>query len=110
MIGTIVYWVTFLFFVTASTSVFGLTMFTGWLDKLIAHLPNVLAGVVIVGAGVILSNLARDGVIASMGTAQPQQRELIARVVQIFIITLLIIVGVDQIGIDIAIVIAVVGK
>ena len=108
MIGNVVYWVVFLFFLTAATNVFGLSMFSGWLDKLIAHLPNILAGVLIVAAGVVLANLARDGVLATMETAEAQQRNLIARIAQIGTLMLAIIVGVDQIGIDITIVIAII--
>jgi len=108
-IGTTVFWVVFLFFITAASSVFGFKMFTGWLDQFISHLPNILAGVLIVGAGFVLGNLARDGVVASMGAAPPRQRELLGRIVQIFIATLFVIVGVDQVGIDIDIVTTVVG-
>lgn len=109
IIGNVVFWVVFLFFLTAATSVFGLSMFSGWLDKLIAHLPNILAGVLIVAAGVVLANLARDAVAAAMKSAPPRQRELLARIVQVSILVLLIIVGIDQIGIDMTIVTAVIG-
>ncbi len=109
IIGAVVFWVVLLFFVTAASNVFGFKMFAGWLDQLISHLPNVLAGALIVGAGFVLGNLARDGVVASMGTASPQQRDLFGRIVQVFIIILLVIVGVDQVGIDIYIVNTVVG-
>jgi len=109
IIGAVVFWVVLLFFVTAATNVLGFEVFSSWLDQLVSQLPNVLAGALIVGAGFVLGNLARDGVIASMRTSQPRQRDLLSRIVQVSIITLFVIVGVDQVGIDITIVTTVVG-
>src|SRR3970040_1423846 len=44
VLGTVVYWVVLLFFVTAATQVLGLQTFTEWLARLAGHPPHVARG------------------------------------------------------------------
>lgn len=54
VLGTVVYWVVLLFFVTAATHVLGLQTFTDWLARLLDFLPTLAAGLLIIVAGYIL--------------------------------------------------------
>ena len=40
VVGEIVFWIVILIFLTAATSVLGLQVFTGWLDRLVGYLPQ----------------------------------------------------------------------
>ena len=55
VLGAIVFWAVLLAFVTAATNMMGLETFTQWLARLLDQLPTVLAGVLIVVVGYILS-------------------------------------------------------
>lgn len=101
VIGAIVFWGVLLVFVTAATRVLELTSFTDWLDRLVGYLPTLTAGVLIFVAGYLLARFAADLVAAASHRFEAQQRRLLARVVQVTILTGAILVGADQIGIKI---------
>jgi small-conductance mechanosensitive channel len=101
VLGTIVFWAALLVFLTAATHVLELTSFTDWLARLVSYLPTLAAGVLIVIAGYVLSRFVADLVAATSHRLETTQRALLARVVQVAILTGAILVGADQIGIRI---------
>ena len=107
VLGSIIFWLVILFFLTGATNVLGLSIFSGWLDKLVSYLPNILSGFLIIFAGAILSNIARDATTAALPGLTEAQRQLAGRLVQSLTMILLVVVGLDQIGIDITVIITV---
>ena len=101
VLGTIVFWVVVLFFVTAATQVLGLAPFTAWLGQLVAYLPTLVAGLLIIGAGYVVARIVFDLVRATATRLQPAQRNALARIAQIAIIVGAVLVGADQIGIKV---------
>lgn len=104
VLSNVVYWLVILFFLTAATRVLGLEVFSSWLDRLVGFLPNILSGCLIIFAGAILANIAKDATEAALSGVGEQQRLLAARGAQGLTLTLLLIVGLDQIGIDISVI------
>ena len=107
VIGNIVYWITILIFVTSAASLLGMNMFVGWLNKLVDHLPNILSGALIICAGVIFGNLAYQVISSTTLNMSVSQRMILARSAQFFTLVMLILIGVDQIGVDITAVITI---
>lgn len=101
VLGTIVYWMVLLFFVTAATQVLGLENFTGWLTRLLDYLPTLAAGLLIMVAGFVLASFAADLVHATATRLQPAQRNALARLAQGTTLVAAILVGADQIGIKV---------
>lgn len=101
ILGSVVFWVVLLFFLTAATQVLGLGTFTAWLARIVDYLPTVFAGALIIVAGFLVSRLARDVVEAAAASANGRQRALIGRVVQTAILVTAILVGAEQIGIKV---------
>jgi small-conductance mechanosensitive channel len=99
LLGTVVYWVVLLFFVTAATHVLGLQTFTDWLARLLDYLPTLAAGLLIMVAGYILASFVADLVLATAVRLQPAQRTALARLAQGATLVAAILVGADQIGI-----------
>jgi len=99
VLGTIVYWVVLLFFVTAATQVLGLQTFTEWLSRLLDYLPTLAAGLLIIVAGYVLARFAADVVMATATRLEPAQRNALARLAQGATLVAAILVGADQIGI-----------
>jgi small-conductance mechanosensitive channel len=95
------FWVVLLFFITAATQVLGLQAFTDWLAKLIEYLPTLVAGLLIIAAGWLMSGFAADLVQATAKGLELRQRDVLARIVRISILVGAILVGADQIGIRI---------
>ena len=107
-ISNVAFWLVILFFLTSATHLMGLTMFTGWLDQVIGHLPNILSGVLIIVAGIVVGNLARDATLTAAQAMPRRQRALLARGAQTFAMVTMIVIGVDQIGINIAVLLTVI--
>src|SRR3970040_1127643 len=76
VLGSIVFWVVVLFFLTAATQVLGLDAFLGWLNRVVDYLPTLLTGGLIVLAGFLLSALVRD-VVATTAPVADRQRVLL---------------------------------
>ena len=101
VLGTVVYWVVLLFFVTAATHVLGLQTFTDWLARLLDFLPTLAAGLLIIVAGYILAGFTADLVHATATRLQPAQRTALARLAQGATLVAAILVGADQIGVKV---------
>jgi len=99
VLGSIVFWIVLLFFVTAATQVLGLDAFARGLAGVVEYLPTMVAGALIIAAGFLLSRLARELVSAAAPGVNPRQREALGRIVQGLILVTAILVGAEQIGI-----------
>ena len=100
VLGSIVFWVVILFFLTAATQVLGLDAFLGWLNRVVAYLPTLLTGALIILAGFLLSALVRD-VVTTTAPVGDSQRILLGRVSQLVILVTAVVIGADQIGIKV---------
>lgn len=106
--GSIVFWLVILFFLIAAARVLGLAPFTDWLSRVMAYLPTLLAGIVIVFAGFLFSRLGRDLVSAAAPLPGPQ-RTLLGVGAQSVILATAVVIGADQIGIDVTFLMILVG-
>lgn len=99
VLGEIVFWVVMLFFLTAAIHTLGIQTFTQWMNRVVGYLPTLVVGALIILTGILLSNLARDLVVAATPIA-PGSRRLLGRAVQIAILVLAVVIGAGQIGIN----------
>jgi len=101
LMGRIVFWLVILFFITAATKAAGLDAFSGWLGSIVGYLPNLVAGGLIVLVGYVLGAVVRDVVAATFTSAGVERGELGGAIAQGAIVLVAVVVGIDQIGIDI---------
>lgn len=101
IVGELVFWVLMLIFITVATEILGLDVFGTWLKQIVTYLPLAVAGLLIVLAGFVVSSLARDLVASATVTAGISHGDLLARTVQIAILLTAVVLGIDQIGINI---------
>ena len=106
LLGEIVFWVIILITVTIAAGIAGLSAVAEWLDRITAHLPNLVAGIAIVVVGFFLSVYLREQMAPQTTTGGSRQRLLLGRVAQGLVISTALIVGLDQIGIDVALLVA----
>jgi len=102
IVGELVFWLLVLFFITLATEILGLGIVGSWLKELVTFLPMVAACILIILVGYVISTLARDLVASTAASAGLGRGDLLARVVQTTILFTAIIIGVGQIGIDVA--------
>ena len=105
IVAGILFWVVILFFAAAATHVLGMGAFSSWLQSLVSYLPTLLAGALIIVAGVLLAGLARDLTIAAASAFPENQRRLLGRIVQGTVLVTAVAVGADQIGVRITFVV-----
>jgi len=106
LLGNVTFWLMILIAVTLATRILGLVAFSAWLDRVVAYLPTLLAGGLIILAGLVISTLARDLTAATVTSARMAHAEVFARSVQGAILVMALVLGINQIGIDVTLLIA----
>ena len=101
LVSNVVFWIVILFSITAATRILGLAAFSEWLGRIVAYLPTLVAGGLIVLAGTLISVLARDLTVAAVASAGVAYSELFGRAVQGAILATALVLGINQIGIDV---------
>lgn len=108
LIGNVTFWVIILLFITAATRVLGLTAFSDWLDQVVGYLPTLLAGGLIILVGVVISTLVRDLTAATVASAGVAYSDLFGRGAQAVVLVTALIIGINQIGIDVTLLVTLV--
>lgn len=101
IIEKVVFWVTIIFFITVSANVLGWTLFSRWMDSIVSYLPGLLTGLLIIMVGFVLANFTRSAIMTAALKSGVGQSSMMARSAQIIIIFAAIIIGVEQIGLDV---------
>ncbi len=109
LLGNLTFWLIILFFVTAAARMLGLEAFSTWLDRVVAYLPTLLAGGLIILVGVLISALARDLTFATIASAGVPHAELFGRGVQSAILVTALVLGINQVGIDVTLLVTLIG-
>jgi hypothetical protein len=109
LIGNVIFWVVVLVFAAMAARVGRLDAFTSWLDRIVAYLPTLLAGGLIALAGYLVSTLIRDVVSATVASTGSNQADLFGFVAQSAVFLTAVVIGLDQIGIDVTLLITLLG-
>ena len=92
VIGEMLFWVVLLLSIAVAARVAGIAMVTVWFDQAAAHLPHLLIGtIIIVGGWVVGSKIGSGG---ESGESIPR------RCAQALVVALTMIVGFEQVGLD----------
>lgn len=102
IVGELIFWLLMLVTVTLATEILGLGIFGEWLRQILAFLPLVASGLLIVLVGFVISSLARDLVYTAAESANIARADILGRAAQAVILSIAIIIGIEQIGFDTA--------
>lgn len=102
LVSNLVFWVVLLGFATAAASIAEFELLGGWLDRVIAWLPQFLVGTFIIAGGYLIAAIVRDLVIDALTSAGVAQPALIGRLAQVATFLAALVIGIDQIGIDVS--------
>lgn len=98
----LVYWFTLIVFAGFAARTLGFAVVGDWLEAALAHLPALVAGIAIVVVGLIGSEFAREVTTRGAAAAHIGHGETVGRSVQVAVIAVALVVGADQIGIDVS--------
>jgi small-conductance mechanosensitive channel len=101
--GSVVFWTIFLFFIAGATEASGLPVLSTWLTGVAFFLPRIVAALLILVSGVLLANLARDGVRAASATANVVYGEPLAQITRMALLSVAVLIAVNELGIDVTI-------
>ncbi|PIR00990.1 MAG: hypothetical protein COV66_03950 [Nitrospinae bacterium CG11_big_fil_rev_8_21_14_0_20_45_15] len=102
LFGKIFFWGTLIFFATAATEILGLTAFSLWLNQLVTYFPQILAGALIIVFGILFSALGRDITLSATEATNFAYSRFLGKIVQGTILISAVIIGLDQIGIQVS--------
>jgi small-conductance mechanosensitive channel len=100
LVGAFTFWTVMAIAVVAAADTLGMGLVGELLSNLARLLPQVLAGVLVVFGGVILAELAYNGVANAAGAAGLPYAGALARAVQLSIVVVAAVMGAHQAGID----------
>jgi small-conductance mechanosensitive channel len=101
ILSGVVFWAVILLFAATATQIIGLDLFTKWMTSIVKHVPGVAAGLIIIAAGFVASGFVGDLVRSSARRLQETQQGALARVAQTATLLVAILVGADQIGLEV---------
>ena len=99
--GELTFWLTMLIFVALAAEILGLDISSTLLDEIFAFLPLAATGLLIVFIGFVVSSLVSNLISSAADAADLSHGDLLARTAQIIILFIAVIIGIDQIGINI---------
>ncbi len=103
--GEIVFWTVLFLTVTAATRVAGLALVTSWLNELVVYLPNLVAGLAIIVGGFVASVYLREWIVSIANRHGVEPADAAGRLIQGLVLVVALVVGLDQLGIDVVILI-----
>lgn len=106
--GNAAFWLVMLVFLTAAAKAARLEAFSLWLDRILSYLPVLLAGALIIAAGYVASVFIRDITAAALASGGFRQSVLLARLAQAAVFLTAVVIGIDQIGLDVSFLVTVI--
>lgn len=101
--GEVVFWLVLIVAVVVAAGIVGIGSIGQWINQLVVHLPSLIVGAAIVVVGYFLSVYLRELVTSSAESSEIRTSATLGRLVQVAVISVALIVGLDQAGIDVAI-------
>jgi len=99
VIGQLVFWTVFLTFLIPAADSFGIPRITELLNQLVLYLPNIFASIIIIFAGMVISNLLFDVIRNSARGFGARGANIIANVVRYAVIVFASLIALEQLGI-----------
>lgn len=101
IVSRVMFWMVMLFFLAAAASFLGLVFFANWLSAFLSYLPSLLSGFLIILGGYLLGNLVSTMARAGAESAGLPNPLWIGTAVRFAIIFTALLIGVEQLGINI---------
>jgi hypothetical protein len=103
MIGSVIFWIVLIFFLTAATETLGLPVVTTWLSGIAMYLPRILAAILICLVGLAGGVLLRDIIIGATLSTGITYGNILAKLTQSAVVLISLLVAIEHIGISISV-------
>ncbi|MDD5653630.1 MAG: hypothetical protein PHT31_05690 [Candidatus Omnitrophica bacterium] len=99
LIGVVVYWLSLLVTFVVAINAVGLTIAADLLNRIVLYIPNVIAAIFILIAGMFVATLLRNIVRAAANNTGLSQSNLLGKVVEIIIMVFAVAIALEQLNI-----------
>lgn len=99
LIGVVVYWLTILITFVVAINAVGLTIAADLLNRIVFYIPNVIAAIFILIAGMFLGSLLKNIVKAAASNSGIAQANLLGKIVEIVIMVFAVAIALEQLSI-----------
>lgn len=108
IIGSIVYWLIFTLFLMGAAEIVGLDSVTSAIRRILGYVPNVISAAMLLAAGVFLARFIGNVVNSGATAAGLSYAKGLAAVAQTSIIVMVLVVTLEQLGVDTQILVTVI--
>jgi len=108
VIGELAFWLVLILALVLAAGVVGVGSVGHWLNQIVTHLPSLIVGLAIVIVGYFLSVYLRELVTSSGRDRGTSAAPALGQIVQVTTLTVALIIGLDQAGVDVLILIVLV--
>ncbi len=105
-LGGASFWIIMFLALALAARVSGLTVIAEWLDQLVVYLPNFIVGIAIIVVGYFASLFVGEQAASTARIAKAGQSALIGTVAQAAVFIAALIIGLDQVGVDVTFLVA----
>lgn len=102
--SVLIYWIIVIGVILLSADALGITVVRSLLDKILAYIPNVIASILILIFGSLLSSFVGNIVETASGNTNIPHPHLLGRIVKVVIVIFAITMAIEQLGIATSIV------
>lgn len=99
IIGEIVKWLVITLFFVASINLLGISSISLFLNGIIAGIPTLVAAVITLAIGVVVSGFLEKMVKGSLGSSDPSMSRLVGKMVSYAVMTFFVLAALSQLGI-----------
>lgn len=101
--GTVAAWYIYFLAILAATNVLGIAILSEWMDAAVSYLPAFIAGLIIIVLGFILADFLGNAIERTATATQDRTASMFADGTRIFLYFLVIVIGLDTMGVDVGI-------
>ena len=101
--GTVAAWYIYFLAILAATNVLGIPILSEWMDTAVSYLPAFIAGLIIIVLGFILADFLGNAIERTATATQDRTASLFADGTRVFLYFLVIVIGLDTMGVDVGI-------
>jgi len=100
IVARFVFWMVLLVFLAAAVETLGLPVMTDLLGRLVAYAPNFLVAVLMILGGLIAARIVRTAALRAAEAGAIAQARGIATVAEILVIVLVVVIALEQLGVN----------
>jgi len=102
LIGETVFWLSLVFFFVLSIQILQLDFLSSFLEDILASIPLLAIGILIIIASFFIGSVCRQIVFSAFDAMEIERAKLFGNSIKTIVVLMGVLIGVDQIGIDIS--------